>query len=239
MACEAKCFPSGALVDVLVDDVVVSTEMRNLRVGDLVRVGGDVFEPVLTFISHFNEAGIVVNDEDIDVDYVVVHTEAGKTIAASRDHYLLAGSSSLGERAFVSAGEILVGVHWVYAKNDAPTNVSNIEVQRMRGAFSPLTPSTTIVVDGVVASCLTTAAKPFLPYRAPLDVGVRFWAWTHGVLPTWAFRAWSAAVNVVLEKTIIGAGREMAVEGTAAHGGVLGEAATGGCDVVGGVAMAS
>ncbi|CAF1346320.1 unnamed protein product, partial [Rotaria sordida] len=118
--------------------------LANVRVGDHVLVGDGTYEPVLDFI-HLQR--------DSQVEYLRVSTRnISRPLYISADHLIFlfdkdddavfAADLRVGDRlnTIMSNGEI------------APDDIVDIQLETSIGLYAPLTPSGTIVIDGIIVS---------------------------------------------------------------------------------------
>ena len=166
------CFPGDARVDVLGRGTCA---LKDVSVGELVLTRGGTYEPVLLFSRHWasRRSGEWRRDDNHQsLACVEVEIADGRVLRASPNHLLLAfGTSAAGRGSgrLIPSGRIRAGLHELLVpdKDDA-TNTQYASVTRVRdgilcmGAYSPITRSCTIVVDGVVASCLVDAPWTFV-----------------------------------------------------------------------------
>jgi len=161
------CFPADAAVEVASGATV---PMRSLAVGDVVRVaagdGPAAFSPVYTF-SHRQPGGAH--------PVVSVATAAGPVLTASGGHLVPSARRGLVAAAALAAGDAVDVVVNGTAVCSTVTAVSG--GGRRAGLYAPHTLAGTVVVDGVVASCYTTAVRPAV--AAALLAPVR---WAFGVV---------------------------------------------------------
>lgn len=167
-----ECFPGSA---VLLRESGEALAVRDARVGDVVATGrrGDgslEFEEVFAF-SHADARA------SSQRSLVSLQTAAGNRVRLTqghlvpvRDYYAGDGScdSGGGER-LVAAGKVEVGMHCMYDIGqvrwvvvDAVTFESASGGASLgKGLYSPHTLVGTVVVDGLLLSCYTTALKPW------------------------------------------------------------------------------
>jgi len=148
------CFSGESLVDVQGIDAPIP--MKNLRIGDMVRVSsgrtnhhaGEGFEPVYSF-GHYSPdiVGDFLEVRVIDDDT----TSARTPLQISPDHMLSVKSRG----GFIPASALKVGdkiKNGGSGGDDTELIVSSIRAVRALGVFAPFTPSGTIVVNGIVSS---------------------------------------------------------------------------------------
>lgn len=137
----AACFPAEATVMIKGGSKVA---MKDLKVGDEVLAKmPNTYSSVYMF-SHKEQNSVN--------DFVRVSTSNGHVITASPGHYIIvngkmkaAGSIVGGDKLMTESGE------------DKVVGVENV---RKQGLYNPHTVAGSIVVDGVLASDVTTAVKP-------------------------------------------------------------------------------
>lgn len=133
------CFSSDSMVDVLEKG---ATAMKDLQVGDKVLTGNNNYESVYGF-SH--------RKEDIKADFLEFHTDTN----ANRKPLQVTGSHLLyvdGQPSPVTA-ESLESTDALVKEDGSVSKIQKIKkVTRKDGIYAPLTPSGTVVVDGIKAS---------------------------------------------------------------------------------------
>lgn len=144
-----ECFPGSARVR-RADGALV--RMRDLGIGDRVEVmredGTLGFEAIYLF-TH--------NDREADGRFVALRLASGETLAATARHFVPIGTpgATWSNHQLIAFDEVRPG-HCVWTRGELgrPRLVEVVEVvaRRDQGLFNPLTPSGTIVVEGVVAS---------------------------------------------------------------------------------------
>jgi len=157
------CFPGESTVTVE-GRAGSGVKMEDLRLGDRVMGGDGRYTDVYLFSKRMRER---------EGAYRVLTTAAAQ-ISLSDDHYLeVNGTMQLARRVRVgdrlSSGAV-VGIE---------------EGVVMRGAYSPITLSGTIVVDGVVASCYTRKVNPELSHILLAPRRVAYYVFP-GIMNAWA-----------------------------------------------------
>lgn len=137
-----ECFPGSAIVDL---EQGGTKYMRDLKIGDRVRVGPSEFSEVFMF-SH--------NDTIIETSFIEIRTPSNVTLVLTRGHYLY----SDGE--LVKAKNFRVGNHIVVVSLRRSEPVAAIRYITGKGLFNPHTIQGDIVVNGVLASTFTDALRP-------------------------------------------------------------------------------
>jgi hypothetical protein len=139
------CFPGESTVTVSRNGHVErNVEMRALRIGDLVDVGGHQFEPIYSF-GHFRP--------DASADYLIIKASSGASITISEHHLIYSNTME----TFVKARSLQVGDELIDGAGKT-IEVRSIKMIKSTGAFAPFTPSGKLVVNGILAS---TYAVPF------------------------------------------------------------------------------
>lgn len=146
------CFSARATVQVLDQsrqNGISSKPMADVAIGDLVRTADNAFEPVYAF-GHFNTKKVA--------DFVQIYTKGNKKpLEMTYNHLIFVADKTHP----VTAGSLKVGNFVHVDSSDTPVAVSKIKsVVRKTGVFAPLTPSGTILVDGVLASTYVSMQKP-------------------------------------------------------------------------------
>lgn len=149
---DAVCFPASAKVELESGAV---KRMDELAIGDRVRVGESSFSSVFMFTHKLGGAK--------KRDFVHIESAAGKSIKATRSHYLVV-NGGLKTAGAVQAGDMLT------LATGEQTPVTSVSRVLMDGLYNPQTEDGRIVVDGVVASTYTTAVHPAFAHAvlAPL-----------------------------------------------------------------------
>jgi hypothetical protein len=147
-----SCFSGNSSVEVK-DTGFVS--MRNLQIGDLVCTdNNDQFEPIYSF-GHYTP-------DMVDANVLLIHAtdsdnpSTTTSIEISADHLI-----AIKGQGYVPASTVKVGDTVIYfaedgVRNDVSMRVTTIEDIKTAGVFAPFTPSDTIIVNGLLASCFIT-----------------------------------------------------------------------------------
>lgn len=137
----AECFPADATVT-LKDGSHKS--MSQLSVGDEVLAAlPDTYSPVYMF-SH--------KESHSTNGFVRIVASNGLAITATRGHYIIV-DGSLKAASAVTVGDKLM-------TKDGEAAVASTEVVKKTGLYNPHTLAGSVVVDGVLASDVTTAVRP-------------------------------------------------------------------------------
>lgn len=158
---DAVCFPAAATVDVVGRGRVA---MADLRVGDVVAVGGGRSPSPVYAFSHADAAAVST--------FVSLTTAAGAgnaagggsaaagtppaTLRLSPGHYLPV-NGRLAAAKTVVVGDILAA-----GPAGEPVTVTSVEQVVGRGLFNPHTVAGGVLVDGIHTSCYTTAVHPLV-----------------------------------------------------------------------------
>ena len=138
------CFSAKATLRVLDSNNnkgVSDVTMDKVSIGDMVLTADNAFEPVYAF-GHFNTNKVA--------DFIQIYTKGNKKPLEMTVNHLL----FVTNKAYpVTAGSLKVG-DFVYSDNsDTPLAINKIKsVVSKDGVYAPLTPSGTILVDGILAS---------------------------------------------------------------------------------------
>jgi hypothetical protein len=137
------CFSGEATVDVLGRGLVM---MKDLKLNDKVLTGSkNDYQPVYSF-GHL--------DKEMIVEYLQIYTDDKELpLEVSPDHLVFLADS----KSPVRADQIKKG-DMVY-KSMGPIEVTKIKSVTRKGAYLPLTPDGTIVVNGVLASAYVSISK--------------------------------------------------------------------------------
>jgi hypothetical protein len=128
------CFSGDATAEVEGKGTV---SMKELSLGNRVRVEGNKFEPIYSF-GHY--------DPNVRAEYLKITTESGAQLTISKHHMVFAETDGA-----VPASSLKVGDKVVMASNSLDT-IKTIKTVLRQGAFAPFTSSGTIIVNGVKAS---------------------------------------------------------------------------------------
>ena len=142
----SSCFPGNSRV--MLDDGSF-VDMFNLKTGMKVLAvngqGKPIFSEVFTWI---------LRESDIEDVFLELETESGKSARLSKQHYIHVTQGTWKDTYLISAQEVQVGQYiWVDSK---PSKVTRVRKIVEKGVFSPVTVEGSIVVDSVLASCITT-----------------------------------------------------------------------------------
>lgn len=134
--------------------------MKDLQIGDKVLVNGkQLFEPVSGFI-HANKNGIY---SFLALDIQSINSNRTSTLLVSPNHLIF----DYNEQKARFAGEFRVNDRVQFIDDGAmvPGRILAIHETHEQGFFAPLTPSGTIVVDGVVSSNYATVSNHDLAHQ--------------------------------------------------------------------------
>jgi Hint module len=139
--------------------------MDTLNVGDIVKVGPNLYSPVFMFTHRI---------ADITSSFIEVRSSSGASLLLTEGHYIPVSGQLVAASALALGVEIQLGD----GRSDSIVSLRKIE---SRGLYNPQTLHGDIVVDGIVASTYTTGVHPlyahaFLwPIRGLFrHVGIRF-----------------------------------------------------------------
>ena len=143
------CFPPTSVVDLCSQkgDKRVLTQMKDLKIGDLVKTVSDgkvVYQKVITFLHR---------DLDVEADFVKITFDNGSELTVTGNHLLLTQRGNCDVITSKPACEVEVGDGEVMSGEGERVRVVRVESERHKGIFCPLTESGTIVVDGILCSC--------------------------------------------------------------------------------------
>ena len=130
-----QCF-SGEMTVELEDKSTIP--LRNVKVGDKVKVDEGKFEPIYGF-GH--------SDPNTSGEYIQLKLSNGRNLVISGDHLVF-----VGNHKSTPASTLRVGDEVVASNHVGPVKVEAIHTVTRKGAFSPFTYSGTIVVNGVKSS---------------------------------------------------------------------------------------
>mmetsp|Transcript_32306 Transcript_32306/g.35786 ORF Transcript_32306/g.35786 Transcript_32306/m.35786 type:complete len:984 (+) Transcript_32306:151-3102(+) len=144
------CFPGDALVQILQTEETTKTTMipmKELQIGDMVRVMDGTYEPVYSF-GHKNTKDTA---EFMEL-YTTNSQQKKKKVVLSSQHMVW----EVTQDRFIPAAEVRLGHQLMSYNDDNDTEVATVisirNSIRMKGMYAPFTPSGTIVVDHMVAS---------------------------------------------------------------------------------------
>lgn len=157
---DAVCFPADATVDVVGRGRVA---MADLRVGDVVAVGGGRPPSAVYAFSHADAAA--------ESTFVSLTTRArsaaaagggaGAAAAAPTVPLLLSPGHYLPVNGRLAAAKtVVVGDTLAAGAAGTPVTVTAVSRVAGRGLFAPHTADGGVLVDGIRASCYTTAVEP-------------------------------------------------------------------------------
>jgi hypothetical protein len=133
-----------------------SVSMKDLQVGDLVLTGHNQYEPIYAF-AHL--------DPERSTDFLQIRVDGGAKLEVSNEHMIFMKDMDVPVRAdAIRVGDQLEGE----ASSKTVRRVKNV---KRDGIYAPLTPSGTIVVNGVVASAYVSL-KNATTYRENLREGI-------------------------------------------------------------------
>ena len=140
------CFPGNARVLLDSGEYVSMFDLKNgMKVLTVNGQGEPVFSEVFTWI---------LREPDVEDVFLELETEAGKSIRLSKQHYIHVTRGTWKDTGLISAQEVKVGQSiWVDFK---PSKVTSIREITEKGVFSPVTVEGSVIVDSVLASCVTT-----------------------------------------------------------------------------------
>lgn len=158
------CFPAYA--EVRVSDLRGSIPISQVKVGDELMVAPGVYSQVYT-LSH--------SQPSITAPFVQI-SFSGEVhpLTVSPGHYIYTAEKTMIAARAVRPGDIILHADF------GTVHVTSVRRVTSRGLFNPHTLQGDVVVEGVVASCYTTAVRPYianllllplrLAYRAGLSV---------------------------------------------------------------------
>ena len=130
------CFSSVNTVDV--HDATDPVDMKDVKVGDLVRTADGLFEPVYGF-GH--------RQTNERAEFLRIYVDSMKApLELSAEHMVF-----VNERHSVPASALVPGDSILLGSGESST-IERIESSVSNGVYAPFTPSGTIVVNGVLAS---------------------------------------------------------------------------------------
>lgn len=150
---DASCFPGDASVD-LADGT--KRLMKDVAVGDIVRVGQNTFSPVFMF-THRLSGG--------NRTFLRISTSTGEALDVTKGHYMYingaltaAKNANVGDALLRATGEV--------------TQIRAIGTVQGSGLYNPQTLSGDLVVDNLMVSTYTTAVAPSLAHAllSPLRI---------------------------------------------------------------------
>jgi Hint module len=174
------CFPGDATCDVQGKGEVM---MRNLKLGDKVRVQGGKYEPVYSFGHHAPHMTnryikLVTSDRSLEVskDHLVF-VEGGRSVPAS--------SIKVGDKLQLADGELV--------------SVVAIALTSKQGAYAPFTASGTVVVNGVTTSSFVSLQGSENLTIGGIDTGLSYHFLSHAFEAP--HRLWCQYVSACTKET--------------------------------------
>jgi hypothetical protein len=153
----ASCFPSVSQI-VLADGTFKS--LSQIEIGDQVMVSeNNVYEPVIAFI-HAKREGLY---DFLAIEVYSSLSNSSSTLFVSPNHLIFDFQS--GEARFAGKFRVNDRVQFIFNAKIVPGEIINIKLIKEQGYYAPLTPSGTIVVDGVVASNYATVSNHALAHQ--------------------------------------------------------------------------
>ena len=155
--------------DGLVQTASSMKRVDQLRIGTLVEVASGVFEPIIYFSRHWNQRGersdVTAVAEFLEIFTTNKEGTDKKPVLLSKGHMIqVIQRHADGEKA-IPAGQVRVG-DFVFDSDHQMMRVEKLGRTVQKGAYSPVTPSCRMIVDGVLVSCLVES-----PYH-PLVLGL-------------------------------------------------------------------
>ena len=124
-------------------------DMFNLKTGMKVLAVNGQGKPIFSEVFSW-----ILRESDIEDVFLEIETESGKSARLSKQHYIHVTQGTWKDTYLISAQEVQVGQYiWVDSK---PSKVTRVREIVEKGVFSPVTVEGSIVVDSVLASCITT-----------------------------------------------------------------------------------
>ncbi|CAM4940028.1 unnamed protein product [Rotaria socialis] len=154
---QASCFAGASLIT-LADGTFKS--LVDVQIGDQVLVNrNNTIEPITSFI-HAKRQGLFTF---LALQIQSVVSNLSSTILVSANHLIFDYDS--GEARF--AGKFRVGdrVQFIDNSEIVPGEIVHIQLTKQQGYYAPLTPSGTIIIDGVVASNYATVSNHALAHQ--------------------------------------------------------------------------
>ena len=161
-----SCFSEFAQVTVQGIGLV---EMPKLQLGD----------KILTTSGYEAIYGFAHNDTSSQAQFLQIYTRVGsKPLEVSGDHLLfVVGTTHPVRASSIRIGDTLAG-------EEDELIVSKVRKVKRKGLYAPLTPSGTILVDGIAASCYVSL-QPHSPGNVELKGGLSTWLSHHFIVHTW------------------------------------------------------
>jgi hypothetical protein len=198
---QTKCF-SGSSRITLADGTIKA--LSDIQIGDQVLVNEhNVYEPVSSFI-HAQHQGLF---SFLAIKIQSVMSNLSSTIVISANHLIFDFDS--GKARF--AGKLHVGDRVQFIDNNeiVPGEIVSIQLTKQQGYYAPLTPSGTIVVNGVVASNYATVSNHALAHQV---MGI--YRWWIGLVGTSRWNEnipWMLEIMIKVEQIIRWCGGEIAI----------------------------
>jgi hypothetical protein len=197
----ASCF-SGSSRITLADGTIKA--LSDIQIGDQVLVNEhNVYEPVSSFI-HAQHQG---QFSFLAIKIQSVMSNLSSTIVISANHLIFDFDS--GKARF--AGKLHVGDRVQFIDNNeiVPGEIVSIQSTKQQGYYAPLTPSGTIVVNGVVASNYATVSNHALAHQV---MGIyRWWIGLVGASRWNENIPWMLEIMIKVEQIIRWCGGEIAI----------------------------
>jgi hypothetical protein len=146
-----NCFPGSSQIALENDNFKA---LSDVTIGDKVLINEhNVYEPVIAFI-HADRDNFF---EFLAIDVQSMMSNLSSTIVVSSNHLVF----DFDSRKARFAGSFRVGdrVQFVEKAQIIPGEIIRIRLTQQKGYYAPLTPSGTIVVDGVLASNYATVSN--------------------------------------------------------------------------------
>lgn len=137
----AACFPADAMVELADGRHIL---MSHLQIGDVVRVGANVFSPVFMF-SH-REPPYAHRQA-----FVRLTTASGRAVELTAGHYIYVNGRP------AAAAHVRVGDHLFTEDHMSSDAVTSIAVVQKRGLYNPHTTQGDVMVNGLLTTTFTTA----------------------------------------------------------------------------------
>jgi hypothetical protein len=136
-------------------------KMADLQQGDHVLTGGNTYQPVYAF-GHYKA--------DEPANFIQLTTASASTLEMTGQHLVYVADKVNPVRAdSIKVGDVL------RSASDADATVIKISNIQRKGVYAPLTPSGSVVVDGVLASSyisLQSNAKEFVELQGGITPGM-------------------------------------------------------------------
>lgn len=142
------CFSGDTLIEV---EGVGAIEMKDLKLGDMVHVGNNKYEPVYGF-GHYGP--------DTVGDFLKLSTTSGSVLTMTPDHMIYVESLGFIPASAVQPGHIVLGGH------GDKMLIKSTEKSQALGVFAPFTTSGQILVNNVLASSFVAFGT-----EGALDIG--------------------------------------------------------------------